>query len=166
MPIELSTNLDYLIDSLRLHLGDTNIDSYRYIDSWLRTALTLAVKNLQTWWNHKYLIDTDDNVYRNIHTIFLTGAPPIIQTCDERPIVLAASLIIKGGSLESNSWNVGSWKDNEIAHSNIEGSKAKIISYQRDWDELTSLLKPPTSKLAWIIKGGLPGFQNNQYEVN
>jgi hypothetical protein len=165
MAIETTTNLDYLISALRLHLGDTDSDNYRYIDSWLRTALVQSTKGLQTWWNHKYLINTDYDVYRNPYIGFLFPEPPIIQNSDEQPIILMASLIIKGGSLESNSWNAGSWKDHEISYSNIEGSRTKLESFKRDWLSLTQLLKPPTDKLAWAIKGGLPGFHKNPFET-
>jgi hypothetical protein len=165
MAIDTSTNLDYLITSLRLWLGDTDSTSYRYTDAWLRTALVSSVKNLQAWWNHKYLIDTSYNVYRNPNIEFLFPEPPIIQNSDEYPIVVMGSLIIKGGSLESNSWNVGSWKDHEISYSNIEGSKAKRDSFKRDLMALTQILKPPSDRLAWAIKGSLPGFHKNVFET-
>jgi len=166
MAIDTSTNLDYLIPYLRLHLGDIDSSSYRYTDAWLRTALVTAVKNLQSWWNHRYLIDTSYNVSRNPYITFLFGSPPIVQNSDENPIILMASIIIKGGSLESNSWSVGSWKDHEIAYSNIEGNKAKTGSILRDWTSLTNLIKPPADKLAWTIKGNLPGFKDNPFEVD
>lgn len=165
MSIDTSTNLDYLITSLRLHLGDTDSSSYRYTDPWLRTAIVLSVKALQTWWNHKYLIDTNYDSYRNPHSDFLFPSPPIIQNSDEQPIVLMAAIIIKGGSLESNSWNIGSWKDHEIAYSNIEGNRAKLESFRRDWLSLTQLLKPPSDRLAWAKKGSLPGFNRNPFET-
>jgi len=166
MAIETVTNLDYLITSLRLHLGDIDSGNYKYTDAWLRTSLVTAVKNLQTWWNHRYLIDTDNNALRNPNvSTFLFPNPPVIQNSDEDPIILMASLIIKGGSLESNSWNVGSWKDHEISYSNIEGSRAKTDSRRNDWVALTMLLTPPTKKLARSKKGSLPGFNKNPFET-
>ena len=165
MAIDTTTNLDYLITYLRLHLGDTDSTSYRYTDAWLRTAIVVSVKNLQVWWNHKYLINTDYNTYRNPNGAFLFPSPPIIQNSDEQPIILMSSMVIKGGSLESNSWTVGSWKDHEIAYSNIEGNKAKIESIRSDYTALTNLIKPPANRLAWTIKGCLPGFHENVFET-
>ena len=165
MAIETSTNLDYLIPFLRLKLGDMDSDSYRYVDSWLRTSLVMSVKTLQRWWNHRYLVDTDYNVSRNSNYTFLFSSPPIIQNSDEEPILLMASIIIKSGSLESNSWDVGSWKDNEISYSNIEGSKSRTKSWAQDWEELTMLLTPPDKRLAQARKGSLPGFLENPFET-
>ena len=151
MPVS-SSNLDYLIDSLRLHLGDIS-SPYRYADEWLRTSLVISVKALQRWWNYKYLIDDDDNVDRNDnYSDYLFSEPPIVERGDEKPIVLMASIIIKEGSLEDNSWAVGSWRD------------AKMGSIQRDWEELTNMLKPPVKRLAQPRKGSLPGYKNNIYE--
>lgn len=164
MSIETEINMDYLIPSLRLQLGDINSESYRYTDAWLRTALVNGVKFLQKWWDNRYLIDTDYDVYRNTAITFAFPSPPIIQTQDERPIILASSIVIKEGSLEASSWNTGSWKDAEIAYSNIEGGKMKDSSLARDWDELTDLLKPPQKRLAHTKKGSLPGYLDNEYD--
>lgn len=164
MAIEETTNLDYLIMDLRLHLGDTDDSAYRYTDDWLRTALVMSVKSLMRWWNYKYLLDTSYNVYRNENHIYLFAEPPIIEYGDEYPIVLMASIIIKEGSLEVNSWNVGSWRDAEIAYSNIEGNRAKTQSLQKDWDALEAVLKPPQKRLAQSKKGSLPGYIGNRYE--
>jgi hypothetical protein len=166
MAIETSTNLDYLIIYLRLHLGDIDSSSYRFLDSWLRTSLVFSVKALQRWWNHRYLVSTDYNVSRNSNHTFLFPEPPIIQNSDEKSIVLMASIIIKGGSLESNSWNVGSWKDHEISYSNIEGNRAKTKSLMSDWEELTTMMTPPNKRLAQAKKGSLPGFLQNPFEIN
>ena len=48
MTIDVSTDLDYLIPSLRLHLGDTDSSSYRYIDGWLKVALVDGLKRTRT----------------------------------------------------------------------------------------------------------------------
>lgn len=163
MAIETVTNLDYLITDLRLHLGDIT-EPYRYTTDWLRTSLVMSVKALMRWWNYKYLIDTDYNALRNPRSTFLFPSPPLIEYGDEHPIVLMASIIIKEGSLEESAWNTGSWRDAEIAYSNIEGNKAKTTSLRQDWDTLESILKPPQKRLAQSKKGSTPGFLDNQYE--
>jgi hypothetical protein len=75
-----------------------------------------------------------------------------------------ASIIIKEGSLESNSWNAGAWKDAEISFSNLEGSRSKQLSLQKDWDELGMILSAPTKRLAQSIKGSLYGYKQNTFE--
>lgn len=164
MPILTKTNYDHLIGDLRLQLGDIDSTSYRYAEEWLRTAISSSIKTLQLWWKSKYLIDTDYQIYRNTSCFFSQADPPVIEQKDERIMVLMASIIIKGGSLESNAWNIGSWKDAEISYSNIQGSKAHEDSIKRDWTELLSLIKPPTKRLAKSVKASLPGFMHNEFD--
>lgn len=165
MPVSTVTNLDYLIDRLRLHLGDTNATSYRYTDEWLRTALIASIKELMRWWSRKYLLDTDNNAIRNTTDWnYKYTSPPLIQYEDEEPIILMASIIIKMGSLENMSWNLGHWKDAEISYSNIEGGKQKDTSLKRDWKLLTSMLQPPTKRLKEPLKGSLPGYRRSKHE--
>ena len=163
MAITTETNLDYLITDLRLHLGDIT-EPYRYTTDWLRTSLVMSVKALMRWWNYKYLIDSDYNASRNPRIIFLFPQPPVIEYGDEYPIVLMASIIIKEGSLEESAWNTGSWKDAEIAYSNIEGNRARTTSLKQDWETLESILKPPMKRLAQSKKMSHPGYKGNQYE--
>lgn len=167
MAIEQSTDLDYLIEDLRLHIGDIDSTSYRYADEWLRTALVIALKKLQRWWRSRYTIEeTNYTVSRTDNTlvVFDFDEPPVIQYQDESPIVLMASIIIKEGSLQNNSWNAGSWRDAEISYSNIQGSRDRDGSIERDWEELMYILKPPSKRLARTEKGSLPGYKENTYE--
>lgn len=153
LPVAVSTSLDYLIAELRLHLGDMNPASYRYTDDWIRVALISGVRSLQRWWGSRYLVDpTTYEVYRNTDITFVYDSPPLIQDRDVRPLILMASILIKSGQLESNSWNVGSWKDAEIAVSNIEGNKAKMFGVGMDWDELKYYILPPTKRLSGAIR--------------
>lgn len=164
MSILTKTNYDHLIDDLRLHLGDTDSTSYRYAEDWLRTALNMSLKALQRWWKSRYLLDTDNQAYRNIRSIFSETSPPVIENKDEIIIILMASIIIKGGSLESNAWNVGAWKDAEISYSNIQGGKMHEESIVRDWTQLLDLIKPPTKRLAKSVRASLPGYMKNEYD--
>ena len=160
-----TTTIDYLLPELRLHLGDIDSSSYRYASEWLEVALEMAIKSLGRWWNLKYLMDMSTHtVSRNPNLTFVLSEPPVIEMQDERPILLMASIIIKEGSLENNSWNAGAWKDAEISFSNLEGSRAKQLSLQKDWDELSMLLSTPTSRLAQALKGSLPGYKQNTFE--
>lgn len=159
--IDTEINLDYLIPLLRFKLGDIDSTSYRYMDEWLRVALVSSINALQRWWGDRYTIDYDTNdVVRNtdVYT-FDYDDPPIIQARDERPVILMASILVKSGQLESNSWNVGSWKDAEIAVSNIEGSKAKEFSLGLDWEELKYYIMPPTKRLATALRIAHPSTE-------
>ena len=152
-PITISGSLDYLIPALRLHLGDITPATYRYLDEWLIIALLSSVKALQRWWGLRYTVnDTTHEVSRGTIYSFAETEPELIQDLDERPVILMASILIKSGSLESNSWNVGSWKDAEIAVSNIEGNRAKEFGIKMDWDELKGYILPPTKRLSPALR--------------
>jgi len=160
----LTTTVDFLIPRLRLHLGDTNTSSYRYLDEWLRLALVTSIESLQTWWNYKYLLLDNDDVYRNTAIRFLFPEPPVIERGDHKPIILMSAIILKMGDLQNLSWNVGAWRDAEISYSNIEASRRKDNLIESDWKELTSILKPPQKRLASAIKKHLQGYLDNPYE--
>lgn len=160
-----TVSLNYLIPRLRLNLGDTDATSQRYLDEWLRLALVASIESLQKWWNYKYLVEDDDDVYRNPNiTTFLHAQPPVIERGDIRPIVLMASIVLKSGDLQNMSWNVGAWRDAEISYSNIEASRRKGSMIEGDWDELKSILKPPQKRLSFARKKNLAGYGQNTYE--
>jgi len=149
-PNELSD----LIYDLRLHLGDLDPATYRYSEEWLHVAIESALKALQRWWQDKYLFDLNgEHIIRNPdYTGFLQESPPEIQDRDIRPIILMSAILIKSGQLEANSWNVGSWKDAEIAVSNIEGGRSKEFGLKLDWEELKLYIMPPTRRLSKAVK--------------
>ena len=158
--ITVETDLDYLIPSLRWRLGDTNPASYRYMDEWLRVALVSALKGLQSWWNIRYTIDdTTYVVSRYAGSTFTFDEPPVIQTQDENPIVIMATILTKEGTLENSSWSTGSWRDAEISVSNIEGSKVREGGLQRLWDELMWYVQPPTKRLTGVVRTSVPGAE-------
>jgi hypothetical protein len=157
---ETKAGVEYLIPILRMQLGDTDPLSYRYLDEWLKVALTSSVKILQRWWGDRYIIDdSTGEITRSTTFEFTYLDPPIIQGMDERPIILMASILVKSGQLEANSWNAGSWKDAEIAVSNIEGSKAKQFGYGMDWEELKMYILPPTKRLSQALRIAHPSTE-------
>jgi len=160
----ITVSVEYLIPRLRLYIGDTDPDTYKYMDEWLVVSLLAGVETLQRWWNYKYLIDDNDLVYRNPTSSFVLPEPPVIEPGDVRPIVLMAAIVVKSGDLENMSWKIGAWRDAEISYSNVEGGRGKREGIQRDWDELRSLLLPPVKKLAFPMKSHLPGYKNNSIE--
>ncbi len=159
-----TTDMTYLVRRLRLQLGDLDATTYRYTDDQLQLTLIAAVEALQPWWDFRYLLNDSDEVYRNESVNFKYAEPPVIQRSDIRPIILMASIISKSGSLENMAYSIGSWRDAEVAYSNIEGGKSKDKSLQRDLDELNNILKPPQKKLFGGSKVSLPGYINNTFE--
>lgn len=145
---ETKAGVEYLIPLLRLYIGDTNPLSYRYLDEWLKISLLTSIKSLERWWSNRYLVDIDtQSVSRNSTSTFTLDEPPVIMTGDEMPIIIMASIIIKSGSLENNSWNVSTWRDAEYYVSNVEGGRNKEFSVKQDWDRLLMYLKPPQKRL-------------------
>lgn len=160
-------SLSYLEDFVRLQIGDLNPATYRYTSEWVLTSLQLAVKILQRYWNYRYLIDDAGEVTRNPNTTFLfPETDGIIQKGDEYPIILMAAIILLEGSLENNSWDAVSWRDNEIQFSNLEKYRTKGDMLRRLVDMLNGILLPPVKKLARAKVNSLPGYLNNQYERN
>ena len=162
MPIEVATDLDYLIPELRFRIGDTDSTAYQYLDSWLRVALVSALKALQRWWRVRYTInETTYIVSRFPASIFTQDEPPVIQQNDEVAILAMASILIKSGTLQNSAWTTGSWRDAEIAVSNIEGGRIRDASLLRDWRELELYLTPPNKRLALPARESIPG--SNEY---
>lgn len=160
MAIEVATDLDYLIPELRWRIGDIDSTSYRYLDSWLRVALVAALKSLQRWWGTRYVIDeTTYTVTRYEGSTFVTDEPPVVQQRDEIVIVLMAAILIKDGSLETAAWTIGSWRDAEIAVSNIESGRIKEASIGRLWNELLWYIQPPTKRLTGMVRSEIPGAE-------
>lgn len=162
----MAFDLTVLLPNLRLRIGDINPSSYRYTDEWLEISLRASVETLGRWWNYKYLLDENGDVYRNPngHFIFDENIYGIIEPSDKQAIILMAAYIILEGSLENSAWDFQSWKDNEISYSNLESSRARNQTLSRLWEELTSTLKVPQKRLARALKGSLPGYKNNPYE--
>ena len=160
------SNVEHLLTYLRLRIGDTDSASYRYTTDWLYKSLEAAVQILGKWWNFKYLFDTDGNIYRNPNGYFIMANPPILEGSDGQIIVLMAAYIVLEGSLENSAWDYGSWKDAEISFSNIESSRARKDTVERLRIELLEMIKPPSKRLARVLKSSLPGFKSSTYEYS
>lgn len=50
------TNVDYLIEDVRLHIGDADPEKLRFSDSYIRTSIINGVKMLQRRWGSRYLV--------------------------------------------------------------------------------------------------------------
>jgi hypothetical protein len=164
---ETKVGVDYLIPYLRLRIGDTNPETYRYADAWLHNAMIMGLKYLDRWWDGRYKVNDFGIVSRNDWIWYDTTIDKegVIEKRDEPLIVLMAAIVILEGSLENSAWSTASWKDAEISFSNIEGGRVRDSHVKRLWDELNSYLLPPTKRLARARKNSLPGFANNDYET-
>lgn len=162
-----TVDLVYLIPQLRLKIGDMNPAAYRYTDASLETSLEMAVSYLGKWMGFKYLLDSLNDVYRNPLKLefFTLAEPPVIEMGDDQSFVLMAAYILLEGSLENSAWDTVSWRDAEIAYSNLEGSRTRNDNLKRLWAEIMASLTPPGKRLATPKKGHLPGYAyNNPYE--
>lgn len=143
-----STNIDYLMDSVRLRLGD--FEGTVYSDAIVRTALISAIKFLQKRWRSKYQVLTSDtytgdnsgapagyaqastvdglgnipaglsvnDVFRNPYIEFTQANPPVIEQNDEDAVVIAATYIIHLARLTNSSSAFVSWSTEDIRFTN------------------------------------------------
>lgn len=155
MAITVATSLDYLIPDLRVHLGD-HAEPYKYTLEHLRHCLVMACKTLMYKWRNKYVINSSYIVSRSSTVPFAIASPPIIQYSDERAFILQASIILKSGEIQDSSWNVASWRDDEIAYSNIAGAGTQQKSLLKDIEELELWLR---KRLLGGKRQSLPGFK-------
>lgn len=123
MAIHNQTDLDYLIDDLRLHLGDLTTP-YTFEDTTLRHALVMACKILAKRWRNRYKLDSDYAVTRNSSGDFAESSPPVIEYADEAAFILQAAILLKSAELRDSVWDIQSWKDDEVSYSNIQAGRS------------------------------------------
>lgn len=146
--ITTTTNIDYMIDQVRLRLGD--FDGTAYSDTLVRTALISAIKYLQKRWRSKYQVVTsgtytgdnssapsgyaqantidgmayiplgldNNDVFRNPYITFNSTEPPVIEQNDEDAIVLATAYIVHLAKLTNSSSTFVSWSTEDIRYTN------------------------------------------------
>lgn len=134
-----STDVDPLIPVLRFYLGD--YDTRRYLTDTLRDALIFAIRMLMRRWASRYTVDDNGTVTRSTAINFDSPSPPVIQYKDIPPIVIQAAILIKSGSLQDSSWQIASWRDDEISVSNIQADKSRRDNLQHDVDLLDTFFK-------------------------
>ena len=61
------SNIDYLIEDVRFHVGDS--DSKKYSDIIVRTSILNGIKMLQRRWGYRYLVYNDDLVTETDDTL-------------------------------------------------------------------------------------------------
>ena len=150
-----ATDLDYLIPVLRFTLGD--YDTRRYSTDTLRQALIFSLKSLISRLGTRYSIDTTGTVTRTRASfLYEDDSPPLIQIKDEPPIVLQAAILIASGATQEASWQVASWRDDEIQVSNIQADKSRHAMLDKWIEMLDNFFK---LKLHTGLRQSLPGFR-------
>ena len=149
-----NTDVDHLIPVLRFYLGD--YETRRYLTDTLRASLIFAVRMLMRRWASRYTVSDAGAVTRSTAISFDSAAPPVIQYKDEPPIVIQAAMVIKSGSLQDSSWQIASWRDDEIAVSNIQADKSRRDSLKHDEALLEEYFK---RRLHAGSRQELPGFR-------
>jgi hypothetical protein len=111
-------------------------------DSKLAGYLSDGVKALSPRWSRTYIIS---NPSRDSYIV----TPDIAQT-DERPIILAASIIYKGSLL------LGTFRDGDFAYDLPTGSNNPV---QRDVEELKNII-PAGPRLVAATTASMYGYEN------
>lgn len=149
MFIVYPTNIDYLLDEVRLHIGDT--ESTLFSDSLVRSSLVFAVKSAYKRWGGRYLVFNDgmptgggdpipagyiyaklpdgygyvpsglveNDIFRNPSFTFADTGATIITQEDEPIVVLMAAIILRRSYLSSSSNSFVNWSDGEYSYSNV-----------------------------------------------
>lgn len=153
----MAESVEYLLPTLRLRIGDIDETSYRYLDEWLLVALIMSIRSLERYWGSKYIVTEGGYVTRNSEYLNFEfeESEGVIQRKDEDIIVIKAALIVLEGSLENSAWSIGSWRDAEIAVSNIESGKLRTETLRNLKAELDSLIKAPTKRLTSGSRRGI-----------
>ena len=155
MAIVITTSLDYLIEDLRFYLGDV-ILPYSYANDHLRHALVMACKALMKKWRNRYTLDANYIVSRSLTAEFYELSPPMIERADERAFILQASIIVKSAGITITASSIGSWRDDEIAYSNIASAKVRDTNLENDIAELELWLR---RRLFGSARQSMPGYK-------
>lgn len=120
------SNLDVLIDSVKIQIGD--IEGTRYSEPVYRTALVNGVKMLTKRWNSKYLITDDVNVSRNPGYTYDVDDGSVFEPGDDFAVILAASSILARATLSSSSDEFTNWEtpDLKVASGSRERALTKL----------------------------------------
>jgi hypothetical protein len=101
---------------------------------------------LASRWNSKYLIDANNDVYRNTAVTFTYTSPPIVEQQDEIAIILAASILVRRSAITSSSTAFTNWSTPDLSFSNVQSSKALLDMLKADEDQLNLFFKGKLGK--------------------
>lgn len=153
-----SSNLNYLLPALRLQVGDPTGSVFS--DSLLLTGLVNGVKMLGSRWGDKYLIDSNNDVYRNTALTFTYPEPPIIEQRDEIAVLLAASILVRRSAITSSSAAFSNWSTPDLSYSNVQAAKTLVDMLRTDEAALEQFFK---SKLGKTVKQSINVAQPVDY---
>jgi hypothetical protein len=117
-----------------------------FSDPLLLTGLVNGVKMLASRWNSKYLIDANNDVYRNTAVTFTYTSPPIIEQQDEIAVILAASILVRRSALTSSSSAFTNWSTPDLSFSNVQASKTLLDLLKADEEQLNLFFKGKLGK--------------------
>lgn len=149
-------DVDYLIPQLRLRIGEFDPATYVYSTDTLSNILIAAVRELMRKWRRRYTIDSAGIITRNANHVYENAEPPVIDYQDEVPIVLQAVIILKMAEIQDNVWDIQSWRDDEIAFSNLGAGRLAEYGLDKLQGELDELLR---KRLYGSARQELPGFR-------
>lgn len=147
------SDVTFLLPDLRVYLGDT-VEAYMFSDDLLESSLFTAIKLLGRRWRYRYLLDEDNDITRNDAASFQVSTPTI-EFVDQAALIVQAAIVIKSARAWDSSWDVASWKDDEIAYSNIQGARSRDTSIASDQNLLDKIL---VQRLHPGIINSMPGF--------
>lgn len=134
------SDLAFLVDSLRNYLGDYS-SPYRFTDESLEISLSTSLNMLLNRFNFKYTIDEDGAITRTTGATFKLDSPPVIEYPDQAAIIVQGAIVIKTATVWDASWDVASWRDDEVSYSNIQGARSRDQSITNDIKLLDDILK-------------------------
>lgn len=169
--LTIPTNIDYLIEPVRLYIGDTSEELYS--DSLIRLSLVSAVRQLQRRWNNRYLVYNTGMVVTpqaagtpagfiqvnlpdgvglapsglSDNDIFrnsfhtFTDTGTLISQPDEYPIILTASLTLMRSKYTSSITTFQNWSDGEFSFSNVASARAYQATIATAIEELDLYFK-------------------------
>lgn len=147
------SDVTFLLPDLRVYLGDT-VEAYMFSDDLLESSLFTAIKLLGRRWRYRYLLDEDNDITRNDAASFQVSTPTI-EFVDQAALIVQAAIVIKSARAWDSSWDIASWKDDEIAYSNIQGARSRDTSIASDQALLDKIL---VQRLHPGIINSMPGF--------
>lgn len=186
MIITQPTNIDYMIEDVRLRLGDYT--GATYSNAITRTSIIAGIKYLQRKWNNRYQILTSDmirtpaisgqiyaatvegdsyipeiaanDVFRNPFLTFTQTYPPVIAQPDEELIILASIYFMTLARLTSSSDTFERWSTEDVSYSNIEASRSQQTVLTQVKADLDAALKQrmALSKVEYITTQSTIGY--------
>lgn len=171
MFITQTSNVDYLIDLVRLRVGD--FDGTAYSAALVRTAIISAVRYIQTRWNSKYQVFTDTTaitpqpgdgptgyVYCStvhgdawlpdtlaVNDVFrnpyvqFTQTGGVFEQDDEQAVITVSAYLLLLAKMQGSSDSLVSWATEDIRYSNLGAERARSTVLESLQTEIQELFR-------------------------